>query len=335
MSSSFSSSNSSIPPFVIKATAVASLGGILFGYDMGVISVAMPQLVQHFSLSDRQQEAVVGILYLGGGVGAAAGGSMCDRFGRWTSIVITDILFLIGAAVLIYAPSLNVLYAGRVIVGFAISVSGISDVAYLHELSPVQYRGAIVSVNEACISLGFLLAYIAGFLLSEVYPNHGWRVMFGLSGALAALQLIGMTCMPESPVWLHEQGYTEQAQQALRVIYGGQGDETRIPVLEDHVEHKPTAPKTSRIPPSPTGLDSLNSMEGRGSSRDELLAASGSVPTYESLDSKEQQRLRSLRVSAPRPALGSAVNLYCSHFTRYGPWSIAIANRSTLHFFCR
>lgn len=128
-------------PFVIQVTAIASLGGILFGYDLGVISGALPQLAATFDLSSSQQEVAVSILYLGGGVGAMVGGSICDLFGRKRAILMTDVIFLIGALILYAAPTFQVVVLGRVVLGFAIAVSGIADVSYLHEIAPVQWRG--------------------------------------------------------------------------------------------------------------------------------------------------------------------------------------------------
>lgn len=207
--------------FVMKVTGIASLGGVLFGYDLGVISTALPQLTQAFDLNSTQQELVVAILYLGGGLGAAVGGSLCDAAGRKRAILWTDCLFLIGAFVLFAAPSLHFILVGRVIVGFAIAVSGIADVSYLHEIAPIQWRGAIVSVNEACISLGFLLAFAVGSTLSGEDNDSGWRIMFGVSGAVALAQLIGMWNMPESPIWLQQQGRHEESEAALRKIRSG------------------------------------------------------------------------------------------------------------------
>lgn len=79
---------------------------------------------------------------------------------------------------------------GRFIVGVGVAVSGVADVSYLHECSPIEWRGAIVSVNEACISLGFLLAYIAGYYFADEGAEE-WRVIFGAAGILAAIQCIG------------------------------------------------------------------------------------------------------------------------------------------------
>lgn len=215
--------HNAIPPFVVKATTIASLGGLLFGLDLGCISGALPQIVNAFDLTERQSELVVSFLYIGGGLGAAIGGSLCDAAGRKAAILVTDVVFLLGAVILYFSPSLSVVLLGRIVMGFGVAVSAIADVSYLHEISPPEWRGSIVSVNEACISLGFLLAYILGYLVTASDPVDGWRTIFGSSGSIAIIQFIGMLAMPESPVWLQEQGRKDEADEALRAINGGNG----------------------------------------------------------------------------------------------------------------
>mmetsp|Transcript_14928 Transcript_14928/g.21116 ORF Transcript_14928/g.21116 Transcript_14928/m.21116 type:complete len:596 (-) Transcript_14928:178-1965(-) len=199
-----------IPSIVIKATAIASLGGILFGYDLGVISSALPQLASEFSMNQRQKQLVVSVLYLGGGAGAAIGGTFCDAIGRKQTILWTDAFFLLGALMLSLSHTIEMLVLGRIIVGFAVAVSGVADVSYLTEIAPIEWRGAIVSVNEACISFGFLLAYLVGYLVDRIQPDHGWRSMFAVGGAIAVIQFVGMLYMPESPVWLKERQKEQQ-----------------------------------------------------------------------------------------------------------------------------
>ena len=80
---------------------------------------------------------------------------------------------------------------GRFVVGVGVAVSGVADVSYLHECSPIEWRGSIVSVNEACISLGFLLAYVAGYVFADEGAEE-WRVVFGMAGILAGIQCVGM-----------------------------------------------------------------------------------------------------------------------------------------------
>ena len=207
--------------FVIKVTLMASIGGCLFGYDMGAIAGALPQLKAYFDLSDSQAEWVVSILYLGGGLGATVGGTCCDVVGRQRSIVITDVIFMVGAAMLFFSSTLTEVYFGRLVVGFAIAVSGVADVSYLHEIAPPNWRGAIVSVNEACISLGFMLAFLAGWVYSGSEDNNEeWRYIFGWAGVVAFVQLLGMWHLPESPTWLLEKGRIEESNAAWERIHG-------------------------------------------------------------------------------------------------------------------
>jgi len=187
---------------LFKAVCFSSLGGILFGYDMGVISGALPQIAAAFDLTESQQESVVSFLYLGGGFGAATGGYVCDFSGRKTAIILTDLIFVAGALILYTSQSYATVLCGRFVVGFAVAVSGCADVSYLSEISPTNWRGSIVSRNEACITFGFLLAYLAGYGFTAMDPYNGWRTMFGISAIGALAQLIGMLNMPESPIWL-------------------------------------------------------------------------------------------------------------------------------------
>jgi sugar porter (SP) family MFS transporter len=216
---SSSHDDQSLSWFIVKVTAMASLGGCLFGYDMGAISGALPQLAAHFDLSSNQQELVVSILYLGGGLGACVGGTICDSLGRQKTILGTDVIFATGALILYCSQSITQLYIGRLVVGFAAAVSGVADVSYLHEIAPPRWRGAIVSVNEACISLGFLLAYVAGYFYSSA-DDESWRIIFGWAGVLACVQFVGMWGLPESPIWLEEQDRIEESVKAWEQING-------------------------------------------------------------------------------------------------------------------
>jgi len=125
---------------LIRAAIIASLGGVLFGYDLGVISGALPQLKQEFNLSDTDQEIGVSVLYVGSIIGAGYGGALCDAFGRKRAILIIDGVFVVRAICLMCAQSWNYILFGRFILGIAVSISGIAEVAYLTEISPPRIR---------------------------------------------------------------------------------------------------------------------------------------------------------------------------------------------------
>jgi sugar porter (SP) family MFS transporter len=204
---------------LLRATFFSSVGGLLFGYDLGVISGALPQIAAAFNLNESQQESVVSFLYIGGIFGAILGGYICDFYGRKSAILFTDIIFAWGGLILYFSQSYAVILCGRLLVGFAVAVSGCADVSYLSEISPLPLRGSIVSVNEVCITLGFLLAYVSGYGFTTLDPYDGWRYMFGISSFVAVIQFIGMIFLPESPVWLATQNKVEEARNSLLRIY--------------------------------------------------------------------------------------------------------------------
>jgi len=185
------------------------------------VSLALPPLAETFSLSPADCETVVAAVYIGGVVGAAVGGPACDYAGRKVAIMTTDVMFAVSSLLLALAPNAGCVIAGRLAVGVAVSVSAIADVSYLTEISPERYRGGIVSLNEACIALGFLVAYTVGGIFRWIDSGGGyWRIMFGLAGFIAALQYFLMRDMPESPVYLVSRGRVDEAREALYQMYG-------------------------------------------------------------------------------------------------------------------
>lgn len=273
--------------FVIQLTATASLGGCLFGYDMGAVSGALPQLQHSFDLTNSQLEWIVSILFLGGGFGASIGGSVCDSMGRKLTILLTDIVFLLGACWLFFASSYEQVLVGRFVVGVGVAVSGVADVSYLHECAPAEWRGSIVSVNEACISLGFLLAYVAGFFFHDK-DKEEWRIIFGLAGVLAVVQLLGMLKLPESPAWLAERGRVEEARKAWQRINSGRGavseeegsNESIHSVLEDERIEQPDATRMQ----SPLHALKIQSIDANNLTIDDPLRDTYQHPKSENID---------------------------------------------------
>lgn len=194
-------------PSILTITLITCLGGILSGYHQGVISVSLPSLTKEFNLNDTQEETVAGSLFLGGIFGCWLGGYICDYIGRKKAILTTDFIFILGSIITsTKRNSLRQVLVGRSITGFAVALSGISNVSYLTEMAPSSTsRGSIVSANELSTSFGFLLAFFIGYIVasaSEYGYKGDWRTMFGAPMVIAIIQLICMTFMPESKVWL-------------------------------------------------------------------------------------------------------------------------------------
>jgi MFS transporter, SP family, galactose:H+ symporter len=199
--------------------AIAALGGLLFGYDTGVISGALPFLKQEFGLSPLMQGVLTSIALGGAAAGAIVAGSLADRFGRRSVILVVAIIFVIGALISALATILSVLIIGRALVGVGIGVASILTPLYLAETSPPAQRGALVSLNQLMITVGILVSYLVGYGLAA---SGNWRWMLG-AGAIPGLVLfVGMLPLPESPRWLAGYGRTEEARAVLRMLHGNQ-----------------------------------------------------------------------------------------------------------------
>jgi sugar porter (SP) family MFS transporter len=198
--------------------AVAALGGLLFGYDTGVISGALLFIRQVMSLSSTLQGVVVAIALAGAAVGAAMAGYLSDRAGRRRVILGAGLLFIGGALISAVAHGVIILLLGRFLVGLAIGVASMLTPLYLAEISPAQDRGAIVSLNQLCITGGILVSYLVGFALAGA--SGGWRWMLALGAVPGIILSAGMLFLPESPRWLAGHGRMRDAETVLHHLRG-------------------------------------------------------------------------------------------------------------------
>lgn len=197
---------------------IAGLGGLLFGYDTGVISGALLFIRHVFHLGPTMQGVVVAIALAAAAVGAAFAGSLSDSFGRRIILLITALIFIVGALVSAVAWSVAILLLGRVLVGAAIGVASMLTPMYLSEISPPEKRGAIVTINQFYITLGIVVSYGVGFLLS--HGGNGWRWMLGLGAVPGVVLFAGMLTLPESPRWLAGKRREDAARRPLIVGIG-------------------------------------------------------------------------------------------------------------------
>ncbi|XP_014662710.1 PREDICTED: solute carrier family 2, facilitated glucose transporter member 12-like isoform X2 [Priapulus caudatus] len=201
---------------VVLASVMAALGGVLFGYDIGIVAGALLQLQITFNLSCLQKEIIVSSMLIGALVGSLCGGFIVDQFGRRFAIIVNAVIFFGGAIILAVARSYALLLFGRLLVGFAVSLSAIAECIYISEISPVQRRGLLVSLNELGITIGLLVAYLVNYLFMSV--DNGWRYMFGLSALPAICQGVGMLCLPRSPRYLMLHKEEQSAREVLQKL---------------------------------------------------------------------------------------------------------------------
>jgi len=201
--------------FVYVAAAISALGGMLFGYDTGVISGAILFISKDFSLTQLQVEIVVSCVLIGALIGAMTGGILADRFGRRRVIIATATLFVGGAIVTALSPTFTLLISGRIIVGAAIGVASFTTPLYISEVSPVKIRGRLVSINQVALTSGIVISYLVDYALVDI---QGWRWMFGLAAVPAAILAVGMFWLPESPRWLVSRNLIDSARTVLERI---------------------------------------------------------------------------------------------------------------------
>src|SRR5688500_8017006 len=163
-----------------------ALGGLLFGYDTGVISGAILFIKEDFDLSPFLEGAVVASLLLGAMLGAALAGPLSDRLGRRRLIIAAGVVFALGALAAAAAPTTGVLLAARFVLGVAVGCAALVVPLYLSEIAPTAIRGAVASLNQLMIVVGILVAFIVNAALAS---TEEWRIMLGL-GVVPALVLL-------------------------------------------------------------------------------------------------------------------------------------------------
>ena len=197
---------------VYLAAAVSALGGLLFGYDIGVISGAILFIKTAFSLSPGLEEIVVSSVLLGSLIGAAGGGVLADRLGRRKLLIVTAIVFALGAIGAALAPGTALLIAARVVAGAAIGAASFAAPLYISEIAPTGIRGTLVSINQVALTSGIVVSYLVDYTFAG---SGGWRWMFALAAVPAAVFGIGLLFIPDSPRWLASRGHKSQARAVL------------------------------------------------------------------------------------------------------------------------
>ena len=201
--------------FVYLAAAISALGGMLFGYDIGVISGAILFIKKDFSLSSSMEEIVVSSVLLGSLAGAAAGGVLADQLGRRKLLIVTAIVFGLGAIGAALSPDTAWLIVARVVAGGAIGIASFVAPLYISEIAPVDIRGKLVSINQVALTSGIVISYLIDYAFAG---SQAWRWMFAMAVIPAAAFGIGLVFIPDSPRWLAGRGHLDQARTVLKRI---------------------------------------------------------------------------------------------------------------------
>nr|WP_286164856.1 MULTISPECIES: sugar porter family MFS transporter [Clostridia] len=193
---------------------LGALGGLLYGYDLGVISGALLFIKNDIPLTSFTEGLVVSSLLFGAIFGSGFSGPLSDRLGRRKLIFIISIIFTIGTLVATFSQSIEMLVAGRLILGFAVGGSSAIVPVYLSEMAPTHERGSLSSLNQLMITIGILLSYLINYAFAGI---EGWRWMIGLGVIPSLVLMIGVTFMPESPRWLLKYHGEEAARRVMKI----------------------------------------------------------------------------------------------------------------------
>ena len=209
---------SRLKPYVILVAATASLGGLIFGFQLTGAggTFVMPSFVEHFGWScapeatdciplsesrvATERAIISAMLTVGATIGALANPFFIEKWGRIADMKLASFVFIAGALICSLAPSIGVMYAGRLVAGFAIGMYALCVPVYIAECSPVDYRGQLMTCWQFGVTTGMLAGQGVNIGLEMEKVEWGWRMSYSLNGVFAVMMLIGLfTYMPESP----------------------------------------------------------------------------------------------------------------------------------------
>ena len=199
-----------------------SFGGILFGYDIGVMTGALPFLQNDWGLAGNASIIgwITSSVMFGAIFGGALAGQLSDKLGRRKMILLSALIFVVGSILSGLAPQDGSLYliAVRVLLGLAVGAASALVPAYMSEMSPARLRGRLSGINQTMIVSGMLLSYVVDFLLKDMPETIAWRLMLSLAAVPAIILFLGVLRLPESPRFLVRHGKIEEARQVLGFI---------------------------------------------------------------------------------------------------------------------
>lgn len=210
---------------------LGALGGLLYGYDNGIISGALLYIPKDIPLHNSAMEGlVVSSMLFGAIVGAGGSGPLSDKIGRRRLVLFIALVFIVGSLVLAFSTNIAMLIIGRVIVGLAVGGSMSTVPVYLTEMAPTELRGSLGSLNQLMITIGILSAYLVNYAFADM---GAWRWMLGLAVVPSLILLVGVAFMPESPRWLLENKSEKAARDVMKITYNPDAIDAEIKEMKE------------------------------------------------------------------------------------------------------
>ncbi|NLS94756.1 MAG: sugar porter family MFS transporter [Planctomycetaceae bacterium] len=229
--------------YVSRVCLVATLGGLLFGYDTAVIAGAIGYMKSHFAMDAATEGWATSCALAGCILGVAVAGWISDRFGRRNTLILSAVLFLVSAIGTAIPRTLTEFIIFRIVGGVGVGAASMTSPMYIAEISPARFRGRLVSVNQLAIVTGMLVVYFVNYWIAGLGDEAwnevaGWRWMFGSEAVPAVALLVLMFTVPESPRFLCRQGKSDQAREVLVRIGGLQHAEREMAEIGEVLSHE-------------------------------------------------------------------------------------------------
>ncbi len=216
--------------WILCATLLVGIGGILYGYDIGVISGALLFIHKVIPMTNTQTGVVVGAVLGGGLVGTLVAGPLADYLGRRFIIATASIVFIVGVGLILLAHSFITFLLARFFLGVGVGIVAVAVPLYVTELVPSRDRGKYVTFFQLFLTFGIVLAYCVDLIFSH---SGNWRAMFAIVIVPALVMLIGIFKLPESPRWLISRGRKEEGRRVLLYTHSKQEADTEFILIQN------------------------------------------------------------------------------------------------------
>lgn len=234
---------------IIAIVAVATLGGLLFGYDSGAVNGTQAGLKSAFALTEGGLGFTVGSLLIGCFIGAFLAGRLADLMGRRNVMILTAVLFLIGALIQGFSHEQWIFVAARIAGGMAVGAASVLSPAYISEVAPANIRGRMTTIQQIMIISGLTAAFIVNYYLAKTAGAstnlfwggyEAWRWMYWMQAIPATVFLIALFFIPESPRYLVSKGRNEEAMRVLTSLFGAEAATRKLAEIQaSFSDHRP------------------------------------------------------------------------------------------------
>ncbi|KTE21124.1 MFS transporter [Sphingopyxis sp. H050] len=235
---------------IFAIVAVATIGGLLFGYDSGAVNGTQDGLRTAFTLGEAGLGFTVGSLLIGCFIGAFLAGTLADAIGRRNVMILSAILFLVGALIQGFAHVQALFVVARIMGGMAVGAASVLSPAYISEVAPAHIRGRMTTVQQIMIITGLTAAFVVNYFLAASAGTstapywagiEAWRWMYLMQAVPAAVFLIALLFIPESPRYLVSKGRIDEAGRVLTKLFGAEEAATKVEEIKAsfNADHRP------------------------------------------------------------------------------------------------